>query len=189
MAKKKQRSDVIWAEGKKRDDPNASEKAFRKLMHEAPQSFEPALQWLIARLELEPPEFLEFLFPVEAQRRLISLWYQDDIPSGTGQFSGIWRVPYINGVSQTFTVERAIVHVNTQASSAPTFSFEVSDGDSAPSWSVIKAVTLATSTYEKEETSSFTTGTIESGQILRVNVTTVGADYDTITCQLEAQVN
>jgi len=180
---------LTWEKGKARPLPVNEFNDLRKLVNENPDAFDgPWLTWLKNKLELEPPEFYEFIYPGNL-RRLISLWYQDDIPTATGQFSGIWRVPYIDGEPVTFAVERCVVHVNTVASSSPTFSFEVSDGDAAPSWSVIKAVTLATSTYEKEETTSFTTASITSGQILRVNVTTVGAGYDTITCQLEAQVN
>ena len=187
MAAKRQ-SGLIWAQGQPKKKPRDDFDNLHKLVSENPDAFDgPWLTWLKNKLEIESPEFIEFN---ELDRdTMVAVWYQDAIPSATGQFSGIWRVPYVNGESVTFDVYRASVHVSTAPSSAPTFSFEVSAGTGAPSWSVIGTVSVTASTYSGNKTATWTTSSVTSGQVLRVNVTTVGSGYATITCQLEARVS
>lgn len=96
-------------------------------------------------------------------------------PAGTGADAGWFLVPYdpLDGSSSlTYTIERIDVWVSTPGG-APAVTVERSH-DAGSTWATIGTVTLGSGAGSGSKTSSFTTGTVVSGDLLRMNVGTLG---------------
>lgn len=118
---------------------------------------------------------------------LVALWFFTTTPTATGAQGGVWRVPQIAGNNVNFNLTSAFVRMEDSPSSSYAFRFEKSEGGGAFSAVTLTTVTVASGEFESEDVSNV--GSVQSGDLLRINVTTVGAgSADLVTCQLEGDV-
>jgi hypothetical protein len=110
---------------------------------------------------------------------MVATW-QGDLPAAVGN-GAVWRVPYLNGSSVTFTLTRAYVRVETAGAASTTVVFEKSAAG-AFSASTITTVTLVAADNEEEVTTSL--GTVTSGQLVRIRWSALGTT-GVYTCELE----
>lgn len=116
----------------------------------------------------------------------MAIWNGTFTPRSVGPAGGVWRVPYVDGVSKTFDLDRATFRVET-APIADSASYSVkiqkSNGGGAFSATDIVTLTIAAAAFENAVTTAL--GTIDSGQLLRVNWTALGVGAETFEIQLE----
>lgn len=138
----------------------------------------------MAGLDADDPEIPVWLPGKDAVKGLFAIWEAGTFPTATGQTGGIWRVPYVNGVSKTFNIDRITFRVETAVVSGTyTVSVEKSPGGGAFSATVIQALSLTSAAVETSATSSL--GQVTSGQLLRINFTSFGVGAASYTVQLE----
>lgn len=120
----------------------------------------------------------------DAVKGLFAIWAGTSLPAATGAFGGVWRVPYVNGIAKTFSVDRITLRFETAGGSGTyTVAFEKSAGGGAFVASTIGSLSLAAASNETSSTSSL--GQLTSGQLIRINFTALGTGAATFTAQLE----
>jgi hypothetical protein len=110
-------------------------------------------------------------------------WQGPTAPTAVGAFGGVWRVPYLDGASVTFTLDRAVFRFETVPTTAYTLRVEKSAGGSSFSATTVASATIAIAAYEATVTAAL--GTVDSGQLLRVYCVAVGAGAASYSIQLE----
>jgi hypothetical protein len=186
MAKKRpQRNSVIWAEGQPRRDPNADEHKLRQTVSDSPQAMEGMLNWLKARLELEPGPLL-LAGENDGPTGLIAEWANTAMPTATGLTGLTHILPYFDGVSMTFRMTRFSLRRETAPSSGTyTAQPEWSAGGGAFSGTGFGSASVTSATAEDEDVALDET-ILVSGDLLRVNFTAIGSGGGMWTAKLEA---
>lgn len=95
-------------------------------------------------------------------------------------------MPYVDGVSKTFALNRATFRVETPpiaGSASYSVAIEKSPGGATFTPTNITTLTIAAAGNEDSDTTSL--GTVDSGQLLRVNWTALGVGAETFEIQLE----
>jgi hypothetical protein len=117
------------------------------------------------------------------KRIVVFDWY-GTMPTVPG-VSQVLQVPYINGVSTTFNVQKIIFRVETPGSTASIAALQKSPSGSVFSSTTIGTITLPAADYDEEITSSL--GTVVSGNLLRVQFNQIGTGAQSYLIQMEAQ--
>lgn len=105
------------------------------------------------------------------------------IPGAPGP-TQVLRVPFVNGVSRIFDVDRLFLRVETVGSSATTVHLEKSSSPSAFVPVYIASVTVGAGDNEGETTG--TLGTVQSGDLVRMNFIAIGAGAASFYAEFEA---
>ena len=114
-------------------------------------------------------------------RRLLAQ-LQGPLPASP-EISGQYRVPYALGVTVTYTLQYASLHLGDDGSSSTTVVIEKSDTTDVFTPEEITTLTVAASGHLAEDDTGL--GTIESGQLLRFNWTAIGTGADNFHVTLE----
>ena len=116
------------------------------------------------------------------------LWQGDAVPASLGPAGGVWRIPYENGVSKTYDLQRLVLRVENVAitgSPATTIQLQKSPGGGAFTPTTVSTMTLAAGVAEHVITTSL--GTVTSGELVRLNWTSVGIGPSIWTVTLEGK--
>ena len=118
------------------------------------------------------------------------IWQGDALPAALGPAGGVWRVPYINGVSKTYNMQRLVLRLEVPAPSTvsnPTTTVKVqySAGGGAFSGTDIATLTAGAGVYEHVITTSL--GTLTSGQLVRLYWTSIGVGPNVWTVHFEGR--
>lgn len=105
------------------------------------------------------------------------------MPTTTGVQTLVFRVPEVDGQSATFVMKKALARVETP-SSVGTIEvlIEKSAGGSAFSATTLADISITATNYENSITSGL--GNLTTGQLLRVNFTSIGSGAQTYSVQL-----
>lgn len=146
------------------------------------------LQWLRRKLELDEPEFLVSMRPAAtggaSAHTLIALWEGESLPAVPSTWGGVWRIPYIEGVSTTFTLNRALLRVETPASSG-SYVVVIEKSVGGASFSAVTVTTLTLTAGSNQIEDSALSVSITSGELVRIRFSAVGNGGQTFTVQLE----
>jgi hypothetical protein len=115
---------------------------------------------------------------------MVAIWDGLLPPVVAGPAGGVWQVPYLNGVGVTFDLTRAYFRFESP-STAGSYEVEI-QWSPAGSTFVAHAICDLTVAAGANETSTVTAlGSVTSGELLRVDWLTIGANAATFTVQLE----
>ena len=95
----------------------------------------------------------------------------------------VFRVPYLAGVSVDFDLERALLRVETPGSTSTVAEVQSSPGGGAFTPTTLVTLTVAASAYEDEDVSAL--GTVSSGDLFRIEWTSIGTSAADFLIQLE----
>jgi hypothetical protein len=115
-------------------------------------------------------------------RTLIIQWF-GALPGAIGATQA-FRVPYVNGVSRTFDLQRLTLRVEIVGTSTTSISLQKSPSGGAFVPTAIGAAAVATGVHEDSETAAL--GNVQSGDLVRVNFTAIGAGAASYTVEMEA---
>jgi hypothetical protein len=117
------------------------------------------------------------------QARTVMLDWFGALPAAVGATQTL-RVPYINGSLRTFTLQRLTLRVETTGSSATSITLQKSSAGSTFIPTSIGTASVGSGVNEDSETTSL--GTVQSGDIVRVNFTAIGVGAASYLVQMEA---
>lgn len=107
-------------------------------------------------------------------RRLTASW-TGTVPSAVGAVA-VWEIPYNpDGSSATFHLARAMMRVETAGAAATTAVIESAAGGDVAFASATTEASLSIAASHYEGSSSGLTGTVSSGDLIRLRFTAVGA--------------
>lgn len=109
--------------------------------------------------------------------------WSSSLPAAPALDNAVWRVPYVKGVSQSFTVLRGLIRLETVGTTATTVVIQFSPGSGAFSATTLCTVSAASGAWESDTVGSF--GPVTSGQLIRLNFTAIGTGAVGYTVQLE----
>jgi hypothetical protein len=107
------------------------------------------------------------------------------LPTKTGP-GLVFRVPFVRGVSATFTLSRIFSRLEVLPAGSVVFRVEKSSGGGAFTPTTIATLTHTTSDYEKSNTSL--SGTVQSGDLVRIFFVTMNGRGGAYQIQLQAEV-
>jgi hypothetical protein len=118
----------------------------------------------------------------------IALWHAVSFPIAIGSYGGVWRVPQLEGNDITVTFTKMLF----RAESSPTSGTYTVATQRSPAGSTfvptgIGTCSIDSSDQEDEDTSGL--GSAGSGELLRINFTSVGVGASMMTVQLEGDVS
>jgi hypothetical protein len=115
-------------------------------------------------------------------RTLIIQWF-GALPGAPGATQS-FRVPYVNGVLRQFDLQRITLRVETVGTSGTSISLQKSPSGGGFVATAIGAAAVATGVHEDSETAGL--GFVQSGDLVRVNFTGIGAGAQSYTVEMEA---
>lgn len=116
-----------------------------------------------------------------AVKHLLVEWFGEmPVVVGAGQ---VFRVPYADGVSLTFDLERALLRVETTGTTSTIVEVQSSPGGGAFTPTSVATLTAASGDHEDEDVGAL--GQVDSGDLLRINWQALGDDAADFLVQLE----
>lgn len=118
--------------------------------------------------------------PVSAKTLIIQWFGALPVAAGPTQ---VFRVPYLNGVLRTFNLQRLTLRVETTGTTATSITCQKSPSGGAFNPTSIGSASVGSGVHEDSETTSL--GTVQSGDLVRVNFTAIGAGAASYTVEME----
>lgn len=113
---------------------------------------------------------------------MVATW-EGGLPEAVGE-GQVWRVPYLAGAATSFDLERAFARIEETGAGDTEVVIESSPPGGAFTPTEVATLTIAASGYEDETVAAL--GTVDSGDLLRINWSELGADPAVIyTVELE----
>lgn len=121
--------------------------------------------------------------PAAPKKHLVLTWFGAP-PTSVPALSQVLRVPYNNGASMTFNLDRLTLRMETAGTSSTAITLQKSPGGGAFSPTSIGTASLASGVHEDDETTGL--GSVSSGDLVRVDWTAVGTGAASYSIEMEA---
>lgn len=119
--------------------------------------------------------------PASANPKLLTQEY-GPMPVAVGS-RGMYRVPYVNGATVTYTLTRATLHLETAGSTTSTVLIEKSTASGSFVAQLVATLTLAATATDAAVTTGL--GSVVSGNLIRLRWTALGTGAQSFHAQLE----